>query len=45
MFTGIVEQIGEIVALEVDGPSMRIGVRCAFEGLRLGESISVTACV
>ncbi len=46
MFTGIVEETGEVLAVEeeVDGRRLRIGT--TFEGLETGQSISVSgACL
>ena len=47
MFTGIVEEIGEIVSIERGASSLKIGVKCAFAGeLSLGESVAVNgACM
>jgi riboflavin synthase len=39
MFTGIIEEVGAVVA--ADGRSMTIGARLVLEGLRLGDSIAV----
>ncbi|MCH6196034.1 riboflavin synthase [Corynebacterium mastitidis] len=43
MFTGIVEEVGAVHALEDQGDAVRVTVRAAtvLEGTRLGDSISV----
>lgn len=42
MFTGIVEELGSVLARE--GPRLRIGARVVLEGARLGDSIAVNGC-
>lgn len=42
MFTGIVEQIGNVVAVERRGPSARLVVSCGWQDLVMGESIAVS---
>lgn len=45
MFTGIVEAIGEIVALSPRGETTQIAVRSSLaREVRLGESVSVNGC-
>ncbi len=39
MFTGIVEELGHVIAL--DGDRLRIGARTVLEGARIGDSTSV----
>lgn len=43
MFTGIVEEVGTVRALEDQGDAVRVSIRAAtvLEGTRLGDSISV----
>ncbi len=46
MFTGIIQEIGEVVSALRQAKSMRVHVRCSMEGLQLGESLSVNgACL
>ena len=48
MFTGIVEEVGIVRALEQDGDSVALSVDCSIarEGLSLGDSVSVEgACL
>lgn len=42
MFTGIVEEIGEIVARQARGPGARMTIACSFDDLALGDSICVS---
>jgi riboflavin synthase len=46
VFTGIVEEIGEVAALEVDGDAARLHVRCTevVGDAALGDSIAVDGC-
>jgi riboflavin synthase len=46
MFTGIVEELGTIAAIEDQGDALRLTVRAttALEGAALGDSISVNGC-
>ncbi len=46
MFTGIVEELGTVVAVEDQGDALRLTVRAttALDGTRLGDSISVNGC-
>jgi riboflavin synthase len=41
MFTGLVEEAGQLAARTPKGPSARLSVRCALPKLELGESIAV----
>ena len=41
MFTGIVEEIGEIVARTPRGPGARLTLACTFDDLALGDSVCV----
>ena len=41
MFTGLVQQIGEVRRVDRDGEGARLDVACAFDALELGESIAV----
>ena len=41
MFTGIVEEVGEIVARRPRGPGARFVVGCTFDDLALGDSVCV----
>jgi riboflavin synthase len=42
MFTGIVEELGHVIALE--GERIRIGARTVLDGARIGDSTSVNGC-
>jgi riboflavin synthase len=42
MFTGIVEETGEVLAVEDDGDGRRLRVGTTFDGLSDGQSISVS---
>ena len=46
MFTGIVEELGTVTALEDQGDAIRLSVRAttALEGTGLGDSIAVNGC-
>jgi riboflavin synthase len=46
MFTGIVEELGTVAAIEDQGDALRLTVRAttALEGTTLGDSISVNGC-
>jgi riboflavin synthase len=46
MFTGIVEELGEVVALEAEGGSARLTIRGAVvtSDVRRGDSIAVNGC-
>jgi riboflavin synthase len=46
MFTGIVEELGTVAAIEDQGDALRLTVRAttALDGTRLGDSISVNGC-
>ena len=46
MFTGIVEELGTVAAIEDQGDAIRLSVRAitALDGTRLGDSISVNGC-
>ena len=41
MFTGLIKAVGKIVSRTERGVGARFGITCPFEGLVLGESISV----
>jgi riboflavin synthase len=41
MFTGLVEEAGQLAARTPKGPGARLSIRCAIPHLELGESISV----
>ncbi len=42
MFTGIVEEVGRLLAREARGPGARLTLACTFPRLQLGESICVS---
>lgn len=42
MFTGIVEELGEVVSL--DGPRLRLGARTVLSDVTMGASIAVNGC-
>ncbi len=42
MFTGIVEEVGEIVSRQPRGPGARFGIACTFDDLALGDSVCVS---
>lgn len=42
MFTGIVEELGTVVA--IDGPRVRIGARTVLEDAKIGDSTAVNGC-
>lgn len=42
MFTGIVEELGSVVAL--DGPRLRVGCSSVLDDVELGASIAVNGC-
>ena len=42
MFTGIVEELGHVIALE--GDRIRIGARIVLDGAQIGDSTSVNGC-
>jgi riboflavin synthase len=45
MFTGLVKEVGRVVSLRRTPAGARLTVRCMFEGISIGESISVNgAC-
>jgi riboflavin synthase len=46
MFTGIVEELGTVAAIEDQGDALRLIVRAetALDGTKLGDSISVNGC-
>ena len=46
MFTGIVEELGTVAAVEDQGDAVRLSVRAttALDGTRLGDSIAVNGC-
>jgi riboflavin synthase len=46
MFTGIVEELGTVAAIEDQGDALRLTVRAAatLEGTSLGDSIAVNGC-
>jgi len=46
MFTGIVEELGTVEAVEEQGDALRLSIRAgtALEGTGLGDSISVNGC-
>ena len=46
MFTGIVEELGTVAAVEDQGDAIRLGVRATtvLEGVGLGDSIAVNGC-
>ena len=46
MFTGIVEELGTVAAIEDQGDALRLTVRAttALEGAALGDSIAVNGC-
>jgi riboflavin synthase len=41
MFTGIVEELGEVAGIEHHGDAARLAIRGSTEGVSLGESIAV----
>jgi riboflavin synthase len=41
MFTGIVEEVGAIVARQPRGPGARFTIACTFDDLALGDSVCV----
>ena len=41
MFTGIIEHCGVIVLLESELNKLKLGIKCAFHDLQIGESIAV----
>ena len=41
MFTGIVEELGEVVGVDHHGDAARLTIRGSAEGVALGESIAV----
>ncbi len=46
MFTGLVEQVGEVLELRTSSTGAKLRVKADFEGIQLGESISVNgACL
>ena len=46
MFTGIVEELGTVAAIEEQGDALRLSISAAtvLEGTRLGDSIAVNGC-
>jgi riboflavin synthase len=46
MFTGIVEELGTVEAIEQQGDALRLSIRAAtvLDDVRLGDSISVNGC-
>jgi riboflavin synthase len=42
MFTGIVDDLGTLVARTARGPGARLSIACRYEALALGESIAVS---
>ena len=46
MFTGIVEELGTVAAIEDQGDALRLTVRAttALDGTILGDSIAVNGC-
>ncbi len=46
MFTGIIEELGTVAAIEDQGDAVRLTVRAttALDGTRLGDSIAVNGC-
>ena len=46
MFTGLVEELGTIAALEQRGPGVRLTVDCPLvsDGARIGDSIAINGC-
>lgn len=46
MFTGIVEEVGQVAAAENTGGDLRVVIeaRTVLEGLQLGDSVSVSGC-
>ena len=46
MFTGIVEELGTVAAVEDQGDAIRLGIRAAtvLDGTGLGDSIAVNGC-
>jgi riboflavin synthase len=46
MFTGIVEELGTVEAIEQQGDALRLSIRAstALEDVRLGDSIAVNGC-
>ncbi len=42
MFTGIVEELGQVVSL--DGPRLRLGARTVLSDVTMGASIAVNGC-
>jgi len=46
MFTGIVEELGTVAALEDQGDALRLSIAATtvLEGVRLGDSIAVNGC-
>jgi riboflavin synthase len=46
MFTGIIEETGEVLASEVDDTGRRLRIACSFTGLDHGQSVAVDgACL
>jgi riboflavin synthase len=44
MFTGLVQQLGQVRAIERDAKGATLEVGCTFDALVLGESIAVNGC-
>jgi riboflavin synthase len=46
MFTGIVEELGTVAAIEPQGDALRLSIRAAtvLDDVRLGDSIAVNGC-
>ena len=46
MFTGIVEELGTVAAIEEQGDALRLSISAdtVLEGTRLGDSIAVNGC-
>jgi len=46
MFTGIVEELGTVAAVEEQGDAIRLSIRAGtvLDGVRLGDSIAVNGC-
>lgn len=44
MFTGLVESIGTIAALQQTGGKLRVSVRTDLDGVKVGDSIAIDGC-
>jgi riboflavin synthase len=41
MFSGIVEEVGQVLAVTAEGPARRLTIDTGFAGLALGESVAI----